>query len=124
MQRRLRDPSAANKLQSIQTSDATLLISAQNADVDNILSFEHDDNRPVSPQSGDFLKLDDEVDEEDLLDNGYESEWEDLFQDRETTEGPVDDEDMLDFPNDDHDERMFSSSLEDDSSVLEDMLEL
>jgi hypothetical protein len=128
MQRRLRDPSAANKLQSIKVSDATLSTSEQDVDVDNILSFEHDDDRPTYPQSRDCLQ-DDEADGEDLLDIEYESEWEDLFADRDKTEDPVDDEDMLDFlydgPHDGNDESMFSNSLEDEvSSVLEDMLEL
>jgi hypothetical protein len=129
MERRLRDPTATNKLQSIRVSDATSSTSGQDGDVDNILSFEHDDDHPICSQSGGRLELDDEADGEDLLDIEYESEWEDLFADRETAEDFVDDEDMLDFlydkPRDDNDESIFSSSLEDDfSSGSEDMLEL
>jgi len=129
MQRRLRDPSAAKKLQSIRTSDTIPSTSEQDEDVDNILSFELDDNHPIYPQLEKCLEFDDEVDGEDLLEIGYESEWEDLFTDS-AAEHPVDDDkemlDCLHFAlHDDDDENMFSDDLEDEiSSTLEEMLEL
>jgi len=129
MQRRLRDPSAAKRLPSIQISDTIPSTSEQDEDVDNILSFELDDNHHMFPQLEKCLKSDDEVNGEELLDVEYESEWEDLFTDS-AAEYPVDDdEDMLDYLNiaqhDDDDEDMFSDDLEDDiSSALEEMLEL
>ena len=131
MQRRLRDPSAAKKLQSIRASTTISSTSAQDADVDNILCFEFDDSHPIYPQFEKFSVFDDEVDEEDLLEIGYESEWEDLFTDL-AAEHPVDDDDdeeMLDCLHfalhDDDDENMFSDDLEDEiSSTLEEMLEL
>jgi hypothetical protein len=127
-QRRLRNPSAAKKLQSIRTSDETLSISGKDEDVDNILNFENDDDRPVYLQPRDCLDLDDEGDDEDLLDVQYESEWKDLFTDPSVVGSPVDD-DMLDRlygeVHHDDDENMFSCDLEDGiSSVLEEMLEL
>jgi hypothetical protein len=135
MQRRLHDPTAGKKLQSIRTSDTRSSTSEKDEDVDHILSFEHDDNHHVYSQSGYYLesKLDDEVDEEDLFDIQYESDWEDLFADPEVVESTLvddsDNDDMLDSLydglHDDNDESMFSGSLEDDlSSTLEDMLEL
>jgi hypothetical protein len=135
MQRRLHDPLAGKKLQSIRTSDKTFPTSEQDEDVDHILSFEHDDNHHVYSQSGDYLELelDDEVDEEDLFDIEYESDWEDLFADPEVVDSTLvddsDNDDMLDSLydglHDDNDGSMFSGSLEDDlSSTLEDMLEL
>jgi hypothetical protein len=128
MQRRLHDPLAGKKFQSIRTSGATLSTSEQDDDVDNILSFEHNNDRPTYSQSGDLLELDDESDEDDLLDVEYESEWDDLFADPGVVECPGDD-DMLDCLYDGlHDEEvedMFSGGFEDDlSSTLEDMLEL
>lgn len=130
MQRRLRDPSAAKKLQSIQVSDATVSTSEQDEDVDNILSFEYDDQRPVFSQSEDCFELDEEADEADLLDIEYESKWEDLFEDPKVVICSSDDDDeMLDCPyeglNEDDDENLFSSGLEDGiTSAFEDMLEL
>ncbi|KEQ73424.1 hypothetical protein M436DRAFT_46784 [Aureobasidium namibiae CBS 147.97] len=128
-QRRLRDPSAAKKLQPIRTSDTITSTSEQDEDVDKILSFELDDNHLIYPQLETCLGSDDEVNGEDLLETGYESEWEDLFTDP-AAENPVnDDEEMLDclhiVQHDDDDEDMFSGDLEDDiSSALEEMLEL
>lgn len=131
MQRCLHDHLAGKRLQSIRTSDATLPISEQNEDIDHILSFEHDEDRLIYSQSGDYSELDDEVDEEDLFDVEYESEWEDLFANREGAEylGDGNDDEMLDCLydglHDDNDESMFSGHFEDDlSSTLEDMLEL
>jgi hypothetical protein len=129
MQRRLHDRSAGKKLSSIQTSDATLSILGQDEDVDNVLSFEYDDDeRPVFSQSQDRFGLDEEADEE-LLNIEYESEWEDLFTDPEVATSSSDDDEMLDCVyegvNEDEDENLFSSGLEDDiTSALEDMLEL
>jgi hypothetical protein len=129
MQRRLHDRSAGKKLSSIQTSDATLSILEQDEDVDNVLSFEYDDDeRPVFSQSQDRFGLDEEADEE-LLNIEYESEWEDLFTDPEVATSSSDDDEMLDCVyegvNEDEDENLFSSGLEDDiTSALEDMLEL
>lgn len=129
MQRRLHDPSAAKKLQFIRTSDTIPSTSEQDEDVDNILSFELDNNHLIYSQLEPCLKLDDGVDEEELLDVEYESEWEDLFADP-AAERPVDeDEDMLDClhiaQHDDDDEDMFSGDLEEEiSSALEEMLEL
>jgi len=130
MQRRLRDPSAAKKLQSIRASTTISSTSAQDADVNNILCFEFDDSHPIYPQFEKFSVFDDEVDEEDLLEIGYESEWEDLFADPAAERPADDDEEMLDClhiaqHDDDDDEDMFSGDLEDDiSSALEEMLEL
>jgi hypothetical protein len=95
MQRRLHDPSAAKKLQSLPSGDVTLSTSEQDEDIHNILSFEHDSEPPVYSQSGDCLELDDEVYGEDLFDVEYESEWEDLFADREVAERPGEDEPIM-----------------------------
>jgi hypothetical protein len=131
MQRRLRDPSAGKKLLSIRTSDATSMTPEQAEDADNILSFECDDESPVFSQSEDWFGLDEEADEEDLLDVDieYGSEWEDLFTDPEVVTCSSGDDEMLDYLyegfNEDEDENLFSSGLEDDiTSALEDMLEL
>lgn len=125
MQRRLRDPSAAKKLQCIRATHAAPLPSEQNEDADNILSFELDDDHPRHSHSEECLALNDETDE-DLLE--YESEWEDLFTDSAVAQCPSDEE-MLDCLHialqDDDDEIMFSGDLEDDISLaLEEMLEL
>jgi hypothetical protein len=130
MQRRLHDRSAGKKLSSIRASDATLSTLEQDEDADTILSFEYDDKRPVFSQSEDYFGLDEEADEEELLDIEYNSEWEDLFTDPEVVTCSSDDDDeMLDCLyenlNEDEDESLFSSGLEDDiTSALEDMLEL
>lgn len=129
MQRRLRDQSAAKKLQSIRISDATFSTSDQGEDIDHVLSFEHDDGNSIYSRFEEFLMLNNDTDEEDLLDIRSESEWEDLFADPEVAECLNDDEEMLDRLHvalqDDDDENMFSGDLEDDtSSALEEMLEL
>lgn len=93
------------------------------------MSFELDDNYPIYSRFEECLVLDDETDQEDLLDIEYESKWEDLFTDSAVAEHSGDDDEMLDclhvaLQNDD-DENMFSSDVEDDiSSALEEMLEL
>jgi hypothetical protein len=119
MQRRLHDRSAGKKLSSIRASDATLSTLEQDEDADTVFS-----------QSEDYFGLDEEADEEELLDIEYNSEWEDLFTDPEVVTCSSDDDDeMLDCLyenlNEDEDESLFSSGLEDDiTSALEDMLEL
>ncbi|KAH0364086.1 hypothetical protein KCU65_g6984, partial [Aureobasidium melanogenum] len=130
MQRRLRDPSAGKKLKSIKIADTALPMPELVEDTDILLSFEQEDKSYTYSQPEDFLKLNDEEDEEDLLDAEYESEWEDLFTDVEPDDSPVDD-DMLDMLESTHDgqhdgyDQITAACLEDEvSSVFEDMLEL
>ncbi|KAI4849507.1 hypothetical protein E4T44_03231 [Aureobasidium sp. EXF-8845] len=129
MQRRLHDRSAGKRLSSIRASDATLSTLEQDEDVDNELSFEYDEQRPVFSQSEVCFGLGEEADEADLLDIEYDSEWEDLFTDLEVVTCLSDDDEMLDRVyegvHEDEDENLFSGGLEDDiTSALEDMLEL
>lgn len=127
MQRRLRDPCAGKKLKSIRIADTVLPSSQLDEDADSILSLEKDDVHHEYLQPEDLLGLDDEEDEEDLLDVGYESGWDDLFTDVEPDDSLIDD-DMLDYLHDgqcDGSNQITDAFLEDEmSSVFEDMLEI
>ncbi|KAH0409500.1 hypothetical protein KCU90_g20812, partial [Aureobasidium melanogenum] len=131
MQRRLRDPSAGKKLESIRIADTALPFSESGQDNDDILKFEEDDGRHDCCQSEGLEELYDEEDEEeDLLDVEYESEWEDLFTDVERDNSSVDDDmlGMLEYLHDgqhDGDNPSTAACLEDGMSpVFEDMLEI